>query len=246
PAGLDEYRAMLRALGIARAVVVQPGIYRDNRATLDALASAGGLWRGVARIDDGCTDAELRRLHEAGFRGVRLDGRKGPEGLAALEAMAARIAPLGWHVQLHLYARDLPELASRLAALPVDVVLDHFARVDLPEGTGQPGFRAVLELLATRRCWVKLSAPYRFGEPKPPYAGLLPFAKALVAAAPDRLVWGSDWPHASHDGFMPNDGDLLDLLTEWVPDATTRTMILATNPARLYDFASPEQHKEVP
>jgi predicted TIM-barrel fold metal-dependent hydrolase len=139
-------------------------------------------------------------------------------------------------VQLHLDARDLPAIGPRLARLPVHVVIDHFARVDVREGVDQAGFKALLTLVESGRCWVKLSAPFRLGDPQAPYAGVTPFARALVAARPDRLVWGSDWPHASFHGVMPNMGVLLGLVDEWAPDARVRDMILAGNPAQLYGF----------
>ena len=235
-AGLAAYRAMLATLGLRHAVIVQPDVYRDNRATEDALRQSNGLWRGIARLPDSVAPAELRRLHALGFRGVRLDARQ-PHGLAGLEPMAKRIAPLGWHVQLHLHGVDLPTLAPRLAALPVPVVIDHFGRIDTARGLDQPALAALLDLLATGKAWLKLSAAYRFADPLPPYPGLLPFAHALLETAPHRLLWGSDWPHTSHAGFMPDDGTLLDLLWSWAPDPAARTAILTTNPATLYATA---------
>ncbi|MFT4066301.1 amidohydrolase family protein [Paraburkholderia sp.] len=233
PVGLAEYRAVLATPGVKRAVIVQPTIYHDNQITLDALDAASGTWRGIAQLKPDVSDAELRRLDAAGFRGVRMHTRT---GLDDLEAMAGRVAPFGWHVQLHLDARDLPDIGARLAHLPVPVVIDHFARVVVRQGIDQPGFSALLTLLESGRCWVKLSAPFRLGDEVSPYAGVLPFARALVAARPDRLVWGSDWPHSSYHGAMPNMGVLLGLVGEWAPDPGTRDMILVGNPARLYGF----------
>jgi 2-pyrone-4,6-dicarboxylate lactonase len=233
PVGLAEYRSVLATLGVPRAVIIQPTIYHDNQATLDVLEGSSGRWRGIAKLTPGVSAEELKRLDAAGFRGVRLHTRT---GLADLEALAARVAPLGWHVQLHLEARDLPEIGPRLARLPVHVVIDHFARVDVRDGVDQPGFKALLTLMESGRCWVKLSAPFRLGDETAPYAAVLPFARALVAARPDRLVWGSDWPHSSFHGVMPNMGVLLGLVGEWAPDARVRDMILGTNPAQLYGF----------
>ncbi|MFM0667695.1 amidohydrolase family protein [Paraburkholderia sediminicola] len=233
PVGLDEYRALLAKLRVTRAVIVQPTVYHDNQITLDVLAASSGAWRGIAQLRSDVSDVELKHLDAAGFRGVRLHTRS---GLDDLDAMARRVAPLGWHVQLHLDARDLPEIGPRLARLPVPVVLDHFARVVVQDGLDQPGFKALLTLMESGRCWVKLSAPFRLGDDVSPYAGVLPFAKALVAARPDRLVWGSDWPHSSYHGVMPNMGVLLGLVGEWAPEAGTRDMILGINPARLYGF----------
>lgn len=238
-AGAAEYGHVLATLGIARAVIVQPEIYEDNQATIDILAQSGGAWRGIARLDAGLDDKELAKLHAHGFRGVRLNGRGALADLPGLEAMASRIAPFGWHIQLHMFSRDLPRLADRLHALPVDVVFDHFGRPDTAQGLDQDGFPTLLDLLAAGHSWVKLSAPYRFTDDRPPYAALLPFAQALVKTAPGRLVWGSDWPHSSHAGFMPNDGALLDLLAAWAPDPAVRNAILTDNPARLYGFGPP-------
>lgn len=234
PAGLAEYCQVLAALGLQRAVIVQPTIYDGNQATLDALQAAGGSWRGVAQIGPEVGPTALADLHAAGFRGVRLHGRDG--GLGRLEDVAAQVAPLGWHVQLHLDGCDLPELVPRLSRLPTDVVIDHFGRIDARRGVEQPGFRALLTLLETGRCWVKLSAPYRLGDPVPPYEAVTDFARMLVAQTPDRLLWGSDWPHSSYDGLMPDDGTLLNLMSVWAPDVGTREMILRSNPARLYGF----------
>jgi predicted TIM-barrel fold metal-dependent hydrolase len=238
-ANLDDYRAMLAALGLQRAVIVQPTIYPDNQVTIDALQSAGGQWRGIARLDAGVTQQELERLHAIGFRGVRFHPRRADDGgLERLEFLCARIAPLGWHVQFHLDARDLGELAPRIEKLPVACVIDHLGHMAPAGSVGidEPGFQVLLRWLREERAWVKLSAPNRFGDPLPPYPQVLPFARALVAANPGRVLWGSDWPHSSHKGFMPNDADLLDLLALWAPDEALRRRILVDNPAELYGF----------
>jgi predicted TIM-barrel fold metal-dependent hydrolase len=207
-AGLDEYRRVLATLALKRAVVVQPDIYTDNQATIDALRHSEGAWRGIARLRAETDEAELHRLNAIGVRGVRLNGRGALAALPELEALATRITALGWHIQLHLFGRDLPGLAPRLRALKLDVVFDHFARPDAGGGIDQDGFRVLLNLLSEERFWVKLSAPYRCTDELPPYPSVAPFARALVQAAPHRLLWGSDWPHSSHAGFMPNDGTL--------------------------------------
>jgi predicted TIM-barrel fold metal-dependent hydrolase len=235
-AGLDDYRHVLATLGVTHAVIVQPEIYRDNQATIDALQQARGAWRGIARLDDGMDDTAIARLDGLGFRGVRLNGRNNLAGLRDIETVASRIAPFGWHIQVHMFARDLPRIATRIRGLPVPVVFDHFGRPDTDSGPDQEGFSVLLDLAADGRCWVKLSAPYRITDTRPPYAALTPFARALIAAAPHRLLWGSDWPHSSHSGFMPNDGDLLDGLALWAADRTVRDAILQANPARLYGF----------
>lgn len=233
-----EYRHMLRALGLTRAVVVQPAVYGDNRMTMDALAEASGEWRGIARIEPSITDAELTELHEAGFRGARFNFRTGAESMQAVEEIARRIAPFGWHIQIHAAGRYLAPLADSLSRLPTDVVIDHFGRIPLEQGVQGEAFMTLLDLLRGGRAWVKLSAPYAFADPALPYPSLVPYAQALVAAAPERLVWGSDWPHPSNHGTMPNAGALLDLLSLWAPDPNHQRLILVDNPARLYGFPS--------
>lgn len=252
-AGLDDYLATLHALGITRAVVVQPTLYADNRVTLDALGAlqrAGIAARGIARLEPSASDDEIARLHHAGFRGIRCHLRgnredRADEGgapgaragrLAAIEAFSARLARFGWHLQLHLDGDELPALEPWLRRLPVDVVLDHFGRVRLADGCADAGCRALLRLLAGGTCWVKMSAPYRCSDALPPYPALAPFARVLAAAAPGRLLWGSDWPHSSLTGAMPDDAALLDMLALWVPDAGARHGVLVDNPSRLYGF----------
>jgi predicted TIM-barrel fold metal-dependent hydrolase/DNA-binding FadR family transcriptional regulator len=240
-ASLDAYLAMLDALGIARGVLVQPSVHgTDNRAMLAALRRAPGRLRGVAVIDADATDAELRALHEAGVRGVRANLLfAGGIGLAAAEALAHRIAPLGWHLQLLLPVGDMPDFADRLAALPVPIVVDHMGHTPPAAVSGNAGFAGLLRLVAEGRAWVKLSGAYRVTADGPPFGDVGPIARALVAANPGRCLFATDWPHPAIAWPMPNDGDLLDLLADWVPDAATRRRILCDNPAELYGFPPP-------
>jgi predicted TIM-barrel fold metal-dependent hydrolase len=239
-----QYRALLELLGIARAVLVTPSVYgMDNERQLDALNELKGTWRGVAVVHTDVAEKELQRLHAAGFRGVRVNlFAKSGLMLDDLETIAARVAALKWHVQLHCDARNLAEIAPRLRQLPVDVVFDHMGHVPAAAGVNNPGFQALLALMKEGKFWAKLSAPYRLSELPYPYADVTPFAQALIAAAPDRLVWGSDWPHPAVPGHMPanfvmpNDGDLLDILALWAADAALQKRILVDNPAKLYDF----------
>lgn len=234
-ANVEEYRRVAAALRTAHAVVVQPSIYgTDNRCTRDAILASHGKWRGVAVLDASVKESELQKLHEAGFRGVRINVLfKGGLSMDALEPIAAAIQPLGWHIQLLIDARDLPELAPRLRKLPVPFVIDHMGHMPASLGVQHPGFQMLLQL-AREGCWVKLSGAYRLSSQPYPYEDVVPFAQALVEAAPSRLVWGTDWPHPSVNVPMPRDGDLLDLLPLWVPDAGTRHRVLAENPAKLY------------
>lgn len=241
---LAQYRALLALLGIEKAVLVTPSVYgMDNERQLDTLNEMNGAWRGVAVVPTDVTDKELERLHRAGFRGVRVNlFAKSGLMLEDLEATAARIAGLKWHIQLHADARNLAELVPRLCKLPVDVVFDHMGHVPAAAGVNDPGFQALLALMQEGRFWVKLSAPYRLSELPYPWHDVTPFARALIAAAPDRLVWGSDWPHPAVPGHMPanfvmpNDGDLLDILALWTADVSVQKKILTENPRKLYDF----------
>jgi predicted TIM-barrel fold metal-dependent hydrolase len=181
---------------------------------------------------------ELRQLHDAGFRGVRFNLLfKAGLTVETLEQVARLIVPLGWHVQLMLDGRDLVELAPRLRALPVPFVIDHMGHIPAQLGLSHPGFTTLLALVREGNCWVKLTGPYRFSALHCPYEDVTPIARALVEAAPERMVWGSDWPHPSFQGAMPVDATLFDLLARWIPEPLTRQRILTTNPAKLYDFA---------
>ena len=237
-ASTEAYLRMLGALGFERAVIVQPSVYGvDNSCTRDAILASGGMWRGVAVVEPCVTDSRLAELHAAGFRGVRINLLfKGGLQMETLEQIARAIQPLGWHVQLLLDGRDLPELSDRLRRLPVDFVVDHMGHMPASLGAGHPGFQTLLELLRGGRCWVKLSGAYRISAKPQPYEDAIPIARALVETAPDKLVFGTDWPHPSISVPMPQDASLLDLLPLWAPDEATRQKILVENPARLYGF----------
>ena len=235
--GLAEYRQMIGTLGIERAVIVQTGLPRDYSGAMAALRASNGKWRAIALPDPALTDAQLTEMHEAGFRGVRFNPYYDAETeLRHLETIVARIKPLGWHAQFHLDARNLPALAPRLDKLGVEIVIDHLGHMPPEAPISEPGFQLLLQMLREKRFWVKLSAPMRFADARPPYPKVMPFAQALIDAGPDRVLWGSDWPHVVFDGFMPNDADLLDLLALWAPDADLRRKILVDNPAQLYGF----------
>jgi len=237
-APVDAYRALMAGLGLERAVIVQPSVYAtDNRCTLDAIARLGPACRGVAVISGGESEQELSRLHDAGIRGVRFNLLyKGGPSLDALERVADRIKTFGWHVQLLVDGRELAEIRPRLAALPVDIVVDHLGHMPASCGVDHPGFRALIALAREGRSWVKLSGAYRVSELGSPFGDATPFAHALIAAAPERLVWGTDWPHPAYDGPAPDDALLLELLRRWAGDAERLRKILVDNPARLYGF----------
>jgi predicted TIM-barrel fold metal-dependent hydrolase len=239
---LADYRAMLATLGVERAVLVQPSVYgADNAALLDALAQAGPTFRGVAVVDERIEPRALERMHAAGIRGVRCNivdvvEDKGKLPLALLERLAARIRPLGWHIELLLHADEFPDLDRAFSDFPVDIVLGHLGYLPTRKGIGDAGFQALLRLLQAGKAWVKLTGPYRISGTALPHADTVPFAHALLDAAPGRIVWGSDWPHVMAKGAMPNDGDLADLLADWIPDVDLRKRVLVDNPAVLYGF----------
>jgi 2-pyrone-4,6-dicarboxylate lactonase len=238
---LADYLAMLDALGLARGVLVQTAVHgTDNRVVLDAIAAHPDRLRAVALIDERFDDAALEALHRGGVRGFRanLVAKIGIQ-LDAARALAKRVARLGWHVQLLLDVESFPDLDRVLGDFPTEVVIDHMGRPDPARGVGAPGFQALIRLLRSGRGWGKLSAPYRTSRLQPGYADMTVFAQALIEAAPDRLVWGGDWPHVTLETPMPNDGDLLDLLAVWAPDPRLRAKILVDNPAALYGFGRP-------
>ncbi len=239
----ETYIALQRVLGLERAVVVHPtALGRDNRRLLDTLAAYPNRFRGVAVPPDNVTDAELDRMHALGVRGCRFTSVATYANAPRLDTrLVARIAERGWHAQFLLEGTQLPEMAETLLSLPCEVVIDHMGRIPASLGIRHPAFQTLLRMLDSGRVWVKLSGPMRFSsENRMPYADTLPFAQALVAANPERLVWGSDWPHINYNhGVMPNDGELFDLLLDWAPDEEVRNRILAENPARLYDFPPP-------
>lgn len=240
PAPLAHYRAMLDVIGVERAVIVQPSIYgTDNSVTLEAVAAFGPAARAVAVVDAAIGAAELRSLDDAGVRGIRLNLLfAGGLALDAAETLAAKIAPLGWHLQFLIDLSALPEVASRLGALPVELVFDHMGHLSVDHGLDHAGVRALIAMLEGGRAWVKLSGAYRVTVSGPPYDDVAPLARRLIAANPERCVWGTDWPHPAHEGPMPNDGDLIDGIAEWTADEAQRRAILVDNPARLYGFAS--------
>ena len=237
-----DYRRMLDSLGVERGVLVQPSIYgTDNRALLDALALDPARLRGVAVVPWEVSSAELDRLHAAGVRGVRqnivdLKEGKGLLPLQELKALARKVKPLGWHVEFLMHVDEFPQLDRQLADFPVDVVFGHLGYVPASKSVREPGFQALLRLMRDGKAWVKMTAPYRLTPGAMPYPETDVFARALVDAAPERLVWGTDWPHVFIKSAMPEDRKLLELFEHWVPDAAARRRILVENPARLYSF----------
>ena len=234
-APLERYLRVATALGMGRVVLVQPSVYGvDNARQRDAIRDLEEHARGVAVIDDSLSDAALEKLCGAGFVGARLNLVRG-DALAALERTAGRVKDLDWHLQLHLPGAVLAQIAERLLKLPTDVVIDHFGSVDGRQGVEQPAFQALLRLVDSGRCWVKLSAPYRVDLDGAPWRKAAPFARALVKRNPERMLWGTNWPHPDV-AVLPEDQALLDALADWVPDEKTRHRVLVDNPAKLYRF----------
>ena len=254
-ATVDELKPHLAALHLDRVIIVQPSVYgTDNTCTLDSIRKLGDRARGVAVIDEKTTDAELDRMVKSGgIRGVRLNlsqvGINEPAAaLKAFQAVANRAKPRGWHVQFNTSLKIIEAIAPQLLASPVPVVFDHFGGARGSAGVNQPGFAAMVNLVKVGKAYVKISGAGDSVSTPPAYADALPLARALVAANPQRILWGSNWPHpGSAPGrkiteLSPNkevdDGAVLNLLPVWVPDAATRRAILVDNPARLYGFGT--------
>ncbi len=239
---LPAYLNMLGTLGVERAVLIQPSVYgADNRVMLKAMAEMGGRCRGVAVVEDSVTDNELEKMHAAGVRGVRVNvvdvaEAKGVIPMAQLRRLAERVKPLGWHVEFLMHADEFPALDTLFADFPVDIVLGHLGYMRTDKGLDAPGFQALLRTMRAGRCWVKLTGPSRITTTVMPYPDVTPYAHALLDAAPERVIWGTDWPHVIVKGAMPNDGDLCDLLLDWAPDEAVRRKVLVDNPAKLYGF----------
>ena len=247
-APLEHYLKMIEIIGIERAVVVQPSVHSlDNSATLDAIKNSGGRFRGVGRIDDQTPKSELQRLHDGGVRGLRfnlLDRPRGNVKLDVLDRCVEHIVEFGWSVDLHIDTKKLLEEEKRIRSTPIPVVIDHIARIKPLEGLDQPAFQLLLDLMKHKHVWAKVSGADKicntnmhsyFGLP---FVEVIPFARAVIAAAPDRVIWGTDWPHSNNfaPGHTPNDGDLVDLLAAFAPDDEVRKKILVDNPAALYGF----------
>lgn len=236
---LAAYREVKARLSLTRTVVVQPSAYgADNSATLDSVAALGEA-RAVVVVTPATPEAELRRLHEAGARGARavLMHANDVVGWHDLAAIAERVAPFGWHIQMQFDGGQMPDRAALIRSLACPVVIDHIGRFHDPVTPDSPSVRVLLDLLQTGRVWVKASSPYGVSRSGPPdYADTSAIARALIRAAPDRIVWGSNWPHPNAPHPKPDEAMILDWLATVVPDEATRAAILVTNPARLYDF----------
>jgi D-galactarolactone isomerase len=241
-AAVPQYRLLQKRNGTTRVVIVTPRNYAtDNRVTVDAIAQLGPDARGVAVLHPTVTDAELKKLRDAGIRGIRFT-LGGPASAVVtpdmIEPLSKRVAGLGWHVQLYMSGEQIVMLADVLRRLPSQIVFDHLGHPTLPAGIQHPSHAIIRGLIDRQRAWVKLSGAYlnsAAGAPFYPEAAAI--ARDFVKAAPERLVWGSDWPHPSEpNNHKPDDAVLFDLLSDWAPDAATRDRILVRNPESLYGF----------
>ncbi len=238
-APLEKYLAMLDATGMTFGGLTQVSVYgTDNRLLIEALQAGAGRLRGVAVAEATTPERELAALKSAGVAALRLNTLFGGGiGVSALERYGALCRDMDWHLQLLLDARQLPGLASRLSKLPVDYLVDHMGHMPASEGTGHPGFQTLVSLVRDG-AWVRLSGAFRTSVQGAPYADTIPFARTLNEAAPDRCLWGSDWPHLAHYRQMPKLAELLDLVADWVPDEAARQKLFVENPRRLYGFAA--------
>jgi predicted TIM-barrel fold metal-dependent hydrolase len=244
-APLEKYLGMLDALGFTRGVLVQGSAHgHDNSAMLDALARQPDRLRGVAVADAHLAREELAKWIRLGVRGLRFNhffrgGQlhyRGGVPLSAAQTLAPVMKEFGWHLQLWIDVKDLPDTIPLLKSFNLPVVIDHMGRTDARAGTATPGFQSLLRAVGEGWCWAKLSGAHRLSSNAPDYPDARPFHEALVRANPDRLVWGGDWPHPRVEGEMPDAGHLLKLFQQWTPDQAVRHKILVSNPARLYGF----------
>ncbi|GJD52759.1 4-sulfomuconolactone hydrolase [Methylobacterium crusticola] len=235
------YRLLQERIGTSRVVVVTPSTYGvDNRATLDGVAQFGSSARAVVVVDEDIPDAELGQMAARGAVGIRVNfvtpQSWGVTTAERLETMARKVAPLGWHVQVYMTGDQIADLADVLSRLPTPLVIDHLARLPPGQGESHRAYPAVRRLLDGGRTWMKLSGAYLNTASGPPsYRDAGAVAAAFAKAAPERMVWGSDWPHRG-EKHLPDDAVLFDLLAEWAPDEAARRRILVDNPGRLYGF----------
>ncbi|WP_428102400.1 amidohydrolase family protein [Candidatus Rariloculus sp.] len=239
-APLSRFKALQSTLGLTRAVLVNASCHgTDNTVILDAIAESGGSYRGVANVGQSVSDDEFARLNDGGIRGIRFNFVRhlgGTPDMDVFHDLVERIAPLGWHVVLHFDAVDLLEFGDMLRSLPVPFIIDHMGRVPTSDGLDQKPFEILLETARMDNCWIKICGAERISSAGPPFTDAVPFARAALETAPDRTLWGTDWPHPNIAKHMPNDGDLVDLIPLYTSDAVLQRKVLVDNPHRLYGF----------
>jgi D-galactarolactone isomerase len=237
---VSDYKLLQGRIGTTRNVVVTPSTYgTDNRITLDAIAQIGPTARGVAVVDTSVTDAELKRMNDLGIRGIRFNlVQAGATTAEMIEPLSKRVNDLGWHIQVHMTGDQIAAIEDLWLRVPSPIVFDHLGRIAQPNALDNPGFKTISKLIDKGKTWVKLSGAYQDSKVgRPTYSDTVPLARAYIKAAPERMVWASDWPHPT-EKEKPDDAVLFDLLAEWAADAATRTTILVQNPVTLYGFPS--------
>jgi predicted TIM-barrel fold metal-dependent hydrolase len=240
-AGLEMFQKLHAAIGIERAVIVNATVHGfDNRVVTDAIAQSNGKYKGVANVNNSMSDADLKALDKAGICACRFSFLKrlgGVGDMNAFRALVERVAAIGWHVDIYLEAGTIREFVPILKALPVTYVLDHMGTISAAKGLDDPEFKALLDLQASdEKCWVKITGMERASAAGAPFHDAVPFAKKLIDNAPDRVLWGTDWPHPNVK-VMPNDGTLVDLIPLFAPDSAMQRKLLVTNPEKLFKFA---------
>ncbi|HWM41168.1 MAG TPA: amidohydrolase family protein [Burkholderiales bacterium] len=238
-APFEQLQKLHEGLALQRAVIVHASCHgADMRVTLDAIARSKGAYRGTAIIDASCSERDFQRMHDGGIRGVRFNFVRhlgGRPDMGFFKKTIPKLQSLGWHLILHLDAQDLVEFESTFRKLPVPFVIDHMGRVKAADGLEQPPFKTLLGFLRNENAWVKICGAERVSSAGPPFTDAVPFARALIEAAPDRVLWGTDWPHPNVK-WMPDDAALLELFPLMAPEAALQQKILVENPARLYGF----------
>ena len=241
-AGLDDFKKLQQTLGLTRAVLVNASCHgTNNDPILDAIAQSGGAYRGVANIDESFSVADIEKLHAGGIRGCRFNFVRhlgGVPDMRVFHTIIERIKAFDWHVVLHFDAIDLVDFADLLDKLPIPYIIDHMGRVPTRDGLDQEPFRILQEFARRDNCWVKVCGAERISSEGPPFTDAMPFASRLIEISPDRVLWGTDWPHPNIKEHMPNDGDLVDLIPLMATSSEQQQKLLVDNPQRLYDFTN--------
>ena len=239
-AGKDRLKQLHDILGIDRAVIVQASCHGpDNRAMIDAIASSGGAYRGVCIANKEFTDNNFQELHEGGVRGVRFNfvtHLGGTPDLDVMKRILNQVKPLGWHLVIHVNAEDIIKFEDFFSQFDMQIIVDHMGRVPCDQGTQQQAFQILKEFMHRENWWVKVCGSERISREGPPFHDAIPFAKELITIAPDRILWGTDFPHPNISRWMPNDGDLVDLVPLFAENEALQKKVLVDNPARLYGF----------